>query len=97
MRPPSTTPITPMNKISYTSARVQAGPGDRDEWVVAQAQAAQKHEQAESGQIGQPIPVDGQRPELQGDRINLRMNQHGRHCAATPGPPDCEPTSPRCP
>src|ERR1035437_8048258 len=73
---------TQEQNILHVGARPGAGPGDGGKWFVAQAQSTQPHKQAKSCQIGQPVPVNRQRAELQGDRINLRMDQHDRHCAA---------------
>ncbi len=60
---------------------VAAGPGrglaQGGKWLVAQPGIGQQHEQAEGREVGQPVPVDGQRPQLQSDRIDLRMDQHG--------------------
>jgi hypothetical protein len=43
---------------------------------VAQPQAPEQQEKAESDQIGHAIPMDGQRPHLQGNRIDVGVNQH---------------------
>ena len=45
---------------------------------MQQATPTQQHEQPEGGQISQSIPVNGERANLQGNRIDLRMNQHER-------------------
>ena len=50
---------------------------DPGKWRMAQAQAPQPAEQAEGGQIGQAVPVNGQGADLQGDRVYFRVNQHG--------------------
>ena len=42
-----------------------------------QAARAQPHEEAKRGQIRQAIPMDGQGPQLQGDGVDLGVNQHG--------------------
>ena len=54
---------------------------------MPQAGIGQQHEEAKSGEVGQPVPMNGHGPELQRDRVNLRMDQHGlRLC--TQAPPD---------
>ena len=45
--------------------------------LVAQAAHAQQQEQAEGGQVGQPVPVHGERPDLHGDGINMGVHEHG--------------------
>ena len=52
------------------------------EWRVVQSARAQKQEQTKGHQIGNAIPVHGQRANLHGYRINVRIHQHVRHCAA---------------
>ena len=53
--------------------------------LMAQPPKTQKHEKAESGQVSQTVPMDSQGPQLQGNRVNLGVNQHARHCARKPG------------
>ncbi len=70
---------------------VLAGPGlragERGIRLVPQPARAQEHEEAERGQVGQAIPVDGERPDLQGDGIDMRVHEHGgRYCARRVGP-----------
>ena len=48
-----------------------------------QALLAEPHEQTESGQIGQTVPVDRQRPDLNSYRIDIGMNQHASDCLAS--------------
>jgi hypothetical protein len=55
-----------------------AGPGHRAERLVLQAQVGQQHEQGEGHQVGDAVPVNGYGAELQRDRIDLGMDQHGR-------------------
>ena len=46
-------------------------------------------------QVGEAVPMHGQRPQLQGHRIDLRMNQHDPDCAPKPLPaaqPGASPT-----
>ena len=62
-------------------AAPRAGAGDGGKRRMPQAANAQEHEQAKSGQVGQSIPVDGQRAELQGDRVDLGVHQHGQYSA----------------
>ena len=44
---------------------------------MTQTPQAQGHEKAKGRQIGQAIPVHGQRPELERDRVDGGMRQHG--------------------
>ncbi len=44
---------------------------------VSDAPATQQVESQEGQQIHQAIPVDGDRAQLQGHRIELRMGEHG--------------------
>ena len=37
---------------------------------------AQHDEQHEAGEVHQPVPADGQRPDVKGNRIELRVDQH---------------------
>ncbi len=61
--------------MSSMSLRVQApGPVTGAKRLVAQPPRGQQAEQAEGGQVGQAIPVDGERPELQGDGIDLGVH-----------------------
>ncbi len=63
--------------MSSTSLRVQApGPVIERKGSCREPARAEEIEQREGGQIGQAIPVDGDRPELQGDGVDLRV--HGR-------------------
>jgi hypothetical protein len=52
---------------------------------MAQPPKTKEHEQAKSGQIGQAVPMDSQGTKLQGNWINLGVNQHARHCARKVG------------
>jgi len=58
------------------------GRGNRGKRLVLEAANAQQQKQAKGDQIGQSIPVHGQRAELDGNRVKLGIHQHGRHCAA---------------
>ncbi|MNN85850.1 hypothetical protein D3C81_2031840 [compost metagenome] len=64
---------------------VLARPGlvarERRKGRMAQAFEAQQQKQAESGQIGQPVPMHGQGADLQGDGIDVRIDQHAGDCA----------------
>ncbi len=44
----------------------------------AAARRGQPQEQAEGDQVGQAVPVDGDGPELQRDRVELGVHQHQR-------------------
>ena len=44
---------------------------------VLQAAQPQQHEQAKRCQVRQPIPVHGQRPQLQGHGVDVWVHQHG--------------------
>ena len=65
-------------------ARPGALPRDGRKWRVFQALHPEPHEEAKRSQVGQPVPVHGQRPELQGNRVDLRVDQHCQHCARAP-------------
>ena len=56
---------------------IAPGPVLCSELRLCDAQAGQPDEHAESGQIGQAVPMHGQRPELDGDRVKLRVDPHG--------------------
>ena len=57
-----------ISDLPVTKARV---------WEMLEPLRSQKVEQGKGGQIGQAIPVNGNRPQLQSNRVNLRVNQHG--------------------
>ena len=48
---------------------------------MLQAVFAQQHEKPKGSQVSQAVPVDGDGPELQGNRVDGGMNQHGDYCA----------------
>jgi hypothetical protein len=48
---------------------------------MPQASASQKHEKAKGNQIGQAVPMHGQRTYLKGYGINLWVYQHAPDCA----------------
>jgi hypothetical protein len=43
---------------------------------LADTQSAEPQEHDEAGQVHQAVPADGQRPEVNGDRVELGMNEH---------------------
>ena len=57
--------------------RPGTGAGDGRIGLVAQAQAGQKEEQAKGGQIRQAVPVNGKGPQLERNRIDFGMDEHG--------------------
>ena len=65
--------------MSSTSLRLQApGPVIERKGSCRSRARAEEKEQREGGQVGQAIPVDGDRPELQGDGVDLRVHEHRR-------------------
>ncbi len=52
-------------------ARVPTG-----EQVLPGAQLAQHNEEHEPDQVHQAVPAHGQRPDVEGNRIELRMDKH---------------------
>ena len=44
---------------------------------MPQAQGGQQKEQAKGRQVSQAVPVDGQRPKLQRNGVNVGVNKHG--------------------
>ena len=52
--------------------------------LVPQTTDTQQQKQAESGQVSQPIPVNGNGAELQGDRVNVGVNKHAGIVPAGP-------------
>ena len=57
--------------------RPRTGAGDGRIGFVAQAQAGQKEEKAKGGQIRQAVPVNGKRAQLERNRIDFGMDEHG--------------------
>ena len=55
---------------------VAAGPAFGRDVRLARAQAAEPQEHDERRQIHQAVPADGERPQMQGDGIELRMDEH---------------------
>ncbi|MNN29935.1 hypothetical protein D3C81_1435600 [compost metagenome] len=56
---------------------VARGPAARSDMRLAHAQAAEPQEHDEAGQVHQAVPADGQRAQVNRDRVELRMNEHG--------------------
>ena len=51
--------------------------GERGVRATRQPQAAQQEKAQESHEVHQAIPAHGNRAQLQGDRVKLRMDEHG--------------------
>ena len=58
-------------------ARMPAG-----EQVLPRAQLAEHREQDEPDEVHEPVPADGDGPDLERDGIELRMDEHARSRAA---------------
>ncbi|MDT4858551.1 hypothetical protein FQZ97_930260 [compost metagenome] len=50
--------------------------GDAGKGLVAQAQVGQPHEEAKRREVGEAVPVDGQRTDLQGNGVDLGVLEH---------------------
>src|SRR5690348_9537417 len=56
---------------------VQHADGECPPGISFDTVAPQQNEASESDEIHEPVPSNRKRSELDGNRINLRMNEHG--------------------
>jgi hypothetical protein len=53
-------------------------PASRREVRLLHAQRCKPQEEDERNEVSQPVPVDLDRPQREGDRVELRVHEHGR-------------------